>query len=57
MADDRKSAGYPGDRYDGAAKLVAAPVASQGVRNALRNAFSCDKNSTEYFDRLLAKLR
>jgi len=36
---------------------VPAPAADEGVRNALRGAFACAKETPDDFDRLLARLR
>jgi hypothetical protein len=40
-----------------ALRVVSAPTASQGVRNALRGAFACTAELPDEFDRLLARLR
>jgi hypothetical protein len=37
-------------------KFVTGPVATLGIRNALRRAFSCEEEAADSFDRLLARL-
>ncbi len=58
MTQQDWKSGNAGDaRFGSAAKILSAPVADQGVRNALRDAFSCTKDAPDDFDRLLALLR
>ena len=54
---DWKSVNDSEPRFSGTARLVAEPVADQGVRNALQGAFACTKDMPDDFGRLLAQLR
>jgi len=54
---DFKSANEQDARIAGTFGFVPAPTADDGVRNALRGAFACAKDTPDDFDSLLARLR
>ena len=44
-------------RSDGKTRLVTAPVEHLGIRNALRDIYTCTDDTPVDFDQLLAKIR